>query len=142
MITNHYTMLFVVINVGSIPICKCLLRREKSPYTCVVLSDYFSNHQNWVAYNLNCVWPRYTRGNSFSKLPKVMEKSLDSCVTLQMTDLLKPISESTYSNTDCWPSSALATAVMCGIHNFQGQSILTKKESNCLSVNYGLRKFF
>ena len=59
-----------------------------------------------------------------------------------MTDLPKPISESTHSNTDCWPSSALATAVMCGIYNFQVQSILTKKESNCLSVNYGLRKFF
>ena len=35
---------------------------------------------------------------------------------MQMTDLLEPISESTHSNTDCWPSSAIATAVMCGIN--------------------------
>ena len=48
-----------------------------------------------------------------------------------MTDLLKPNLESTHSNTDCWPSSALATVVMCGIHNFQGQSIIKKDQTVC-----------
>ena len=72
----------------------------------------------------------------------LQSRKKDLILKLQITDLLKPISESTHSNTDCWPSSALATALMCGIYNFQVQSILTKKESNCLSVNYGLRKFF
>ena len=46
---------------------------------------------------------------------------------MELTDLLKPNSDITHSSTDCWPSSALATAVMCGKHNFRGQRI-SKKE--------------
>ena len=46
---------------------------------------------------------------------------------MEKTDFLKPKLELTDSSTDCWPSSALPTAVMCGIHNFQGQNILKER---------------
>ena len=50
-----------------------------------------------------------------------------------MTDLLKPNSESTHSSTDCWPSSALASAFMCRIRNVRGKA--SSKKRNQLLVS-------